>query len=120
MGYNTTVIVMDDALAAIANDPEFGKNLAIACMDKFSQQTGMVPVIAGKHLNAASVVDTHHADQTAIIAVGGNCATVMAYHYDWRHHDPEVQERILKTLADKLGYTVRKKPTRKPLKNATL
>lgn len=28
MGYNTTVLVLNDSLGAIEEDPEFGKNLA--------------------------------------------------------------------------------------------
>lgn len=30
MGYNTTVVVYNDALDQIANDPEFGKKLVAA------------------------------------------------------------------------------------------
>lgn len=29
MGYNTTVMILNDALGSIAEDPNFGKNLVI-------------------------------------------------------------------------------------------
>jgi len=32
MGYNTTVVVMNDALGSIEKDPEFGKNLVRAVL----------------------------------------------------------------------------------------
>ena|SRR5688572_22440255 len=105
MGWNTTVVVMNDSLHAIEKDPEFGKNLASAIL-RASSRSGRVDVHAGSHANAAHVVESHHADQTAVVAVGGNLGRVVAELYGWDFKDTE---ELFKKLAETLGYSVRKK-----------
>lgn len=121
MGYNTTVIVLNDALDHIANDPEFGKTLARAISQLGSGRPGIrgidVPAcrydneghVCGMHINAATVIETHHADMNAIVAVGGNCATQIGMTWG-THHKEEDKKLILQQLADELGYSLRRKP----------
>ena len=110
MGHNTTVVVMNDSLDAIKADSEFGKNLAAAisrrcCTDE------PIDVSAGYHCNAASVIETHHADGTAIVAVGGNYGKNLGIVFPYGDEEEDV--RILKALAYRLGYRVSRKPKRK-------
>jgi hypothetical protein len=117
MGYNTTLLVLNDALGDIANDPLFGSRLQDA-VHALSMERGGVDIAAhastgALFINAARAIETHHADETAIVAVGGNCATKLGSIYNRSHHLPEDKLRILRDLALELGYTLRKKPTRK-------
>lgn len=115
MGWNTTVVVLNDALGDIKNDPEFGKNLAEAIskltLPPSHRSKYGVDVVAGCHANAATAIETHHADGTAVVAVGGNMGvnlgTVGPYG------DEEYEVRVLKALAKLHGYTLRKKPEKK-------
>jgi hypothetical protein len=77
MGYNTTVVVLNDALSFIENDPEFGRNLARAIMEAATNGGKPVNVPArssrgGVHCNAATVIETHHADYSVLVKVGQN------------------------------------------------
>lgn len=106
MGFNSTVIVLNDALNDIESDPEFGRKLALAILTV--SRGDAVDVSAGCHGNAATVIETHHADTNAIVAVGGNCGTVLGHAYG-THHEDKDNLAILKQLADRLGYSLRKK-----------
>jgi hypothetical protein len=108
MGFNTTVVVLNDALGDIADDPEFGKALAQAIMGHSVH--GPTRVRAGLHGTAATVVETHHGDRTVAIAVGGNSASVLGSIGTWEHDEPEVQIKLLKILAEDRGYKLIRAP----------
>jgi len=117
MGWNTTVVVLNDCIHEIEHDPDFGKKLARAITSLSTQryiaeQQGRsfigADVSAGMCVNAATVVETHHADGTALVAVGGNYGRELGTFYAYGDEDEDV--RLLKALADKLGYAVRRKP----------
>lgn len=115
MGYNSTVLVLNDALNEIANDPQFGKNLADAIqrlsLSKKHRGKYGVDIGAGNHANAATAIETHHADGNAIVAVGGNYASVMGYTAG-THHQEGDKLSTLKSLARELGYSLRKNTSR--------
>jgi hypothetical protein len=122
MGFNTTVVVMNDALSDIANDPDFGKNLADAVSRSCLGDQVDVPAYSyrrngydkgwtGVYCNAATVIETHHADQTTLVAVGGNCGTNLGTF--WPYGEGTLEERMLRELADKLGYRLVKKAPKK-------
>jgi hypothetical protein len=107
MGFNTTVVVMNDALGDIENDPEFGKRLASAIHSVGSQKVDVSAHHSnGRSIsgNAATVIETHHCGDTALVAVGGNHGTVIAWAGDVPHHKTEGQLKLLQALAEKLGY----------------
>lgn len=113
MGYNTTVLVMNDALTQIEEDPEFGKNLAKAIYSIYDDRASR-DIPAGNHCNAATVIESHHADGTAIVAVGQNYGTkIDECFYVGRHDLPEGQLKILKQLASYMGYRLVKKAEKK-------
>jgi uncharacterized protein YwlG (UPF0340 family) len=104
MGYNTTIVVYNDALGAIENDPNFGKNLGRAIRQVTGAEGRHVDVAAGNHANAAMVVETHHADNTALVTVAGNLGIKHLEIGGWNHHEPAGQERVLRRWADALGF----------------
>lgn len=110
MGYNTTVIVLNDALDQIAKDPEFGKKLADAITRVTGPRSEPVDVSAGNHCNAATVIETHHADNSALVLIGGNYGSVVGQTHGWKHHEKDDQLAMLKRVLDGMGYTVAKKP----------
>ena len=116
MGFNSTVIVLNDALHLIREDKDFGRKLAdaISHLSLGPDVVGRygVDISSGGHCNAATAIESHHADMNAIVAVGGNCATQLGVTFGF-HHKPESKLEILKQLADGLGYTLRKKPESK-------
>lgn len=111
MGFNTTVVVMNDALGAIERDPDFGKKLSQA-IAQVCVERDPVDVSAMGHCNAATVIETHHADQTAIVTVGGNYGTLQVYSWGHSHHTAESAEKHLREWAEKLGFTLSKKRTK--------
>lgn len=76
MGFNTTVLILNDCLHEIAEDKEFGKKLACAIMQITNRES--IDVSAGCCGNAAKVIETHHADYDVYIKVGGNCGEVIS------------------------------------------
>jgi len=119
MGYNTSMIILNDGLDQIKKDPEFGSKVAAAAarldVERWQRSKAGLPfygvdVSAGCHGNAATVLETHHADATSVVAFGGNRGLVLA-EYLYAYGEEEEEVRILKALADKLGYQVRRKPT---------
>jgi hypothetical protein len=101
MGYNTTILVLNDALTHIENDPDFGKKLCKAIRElgvMGGMRRGPINVPVGGHANPVTVIETHHADQTALIAVGGNNATVFFTIPGCRHGDKETQYRLSEEL----------------------
>lgn len=79
MGFNTTVVVMNDALDAIRDDPGFGRRLYDAVL---KLQHGKTVNVAARglhriHCNAATVIETHHADYFVTVKVGGNYGEVL-------------------------------------------
>ena len=108
MGFNTTVVIMNDALHDIERDPNFGKKLADACCAAFMRNRP-IDVSAMNHVNAATVIESHHNSANVVVAVGGNCATVLGTDFGNTHHNADDKERIIRALASELGYTLHKK-----------
>jgi hypothetical protein len=112
MGFNTTIMVLNDALHCIEDDPEFGKKVSDAVHSLMRGE--QVPISSGGHYAAATAVETHHADQVRVIAVGGNMAEELGYAGGYRLMASEDgQVEMLKRLAEKHGYNLRKKPKKK-------
>jgi hypothetical protein len=120
MGYNTSLIIMNDALDQIASDSLFGRHVSEAVsqldhMRHLKERTGLpfygFDVPAGNSANAATVIETHHADATSVVAFGGNRGVVLGEHLYGKYREGESEEEaIFRALADKLGYQVRKAP----------
>jgi cytochrome c2 len=103
MGMNATVVVMHDALGQIESDPRFGAKLAEAIRTASVVPDARQDVTAGNHMNAAHVVECHHADTSVTITVGENLGKVRSRAYA-KHTTEEGQLRLVEIWADKLGY----------------
>lgn len=104
------MVILNDGLSAIERNPEeFVKNLTAAIMQVMRGSPVDVP--CDSHANVAQVVETHHADDTVVVATGGNHGTKLGYVLGYHHHRPEDKLRIVKELAKDLGYNLSKKRT---------
>lgn len=73
MGYNTIVLVRNDALSNIKRDPErFVSGLDEAIGGRARWREGAQSVGAGGHANVAEVCPPHHADDPRFYASTGN------------------------------------------------
>lgn len=76
MGFNTTIVILNDALESIAADPQFGKKLRDAVLGAISSSDCPIHFSAGMS-DAGSVIETHHADENVVVSVGGNTGIVI-------------------------------------------
>ena len=104
MGYNTTLVILNDALHEIRDDKEFGRKVYDATLSV--GRIGPTDISSGYHANAATVIESHHADYIRLIAIGGNCGQDLGLVGTYR----STPEDMLRALAEKFGYTLRKKP----------
>ncbi len=64
---------------------------------------------AGNHANAATAVESHHADSTAVVSVADDRGILQAQTCGWDPPPPEGAERVLWGWADKQGFELVKK-----------
>lgn len=106
MGYNTPVLILNDNLGGIRDDPEFGKKLdyAIATMEDGATVRSGFGV-------AAKVAKTDHADHYQVIAFGGNRMLRLGYVFGPRHNKEFSDDPVyfLRKMAEELGYDLVKK-----------
>lgn len=116
MGFNTTVVVLNDGLSCIEEDRDFGKNL-VAAIRQVPIGGGNEPIHvgSGNHANPVTVVETHHADHLCAILVGGNTGHDLGYVGGYRLDAETVEGKmaILRSLAFKFGFDIAIKHRRK-------
>lgn len=109
MGWNTTVVIFNDALGTIEEDPNFGKNLAkaIRSLEEHTVVSARNP--KGGCCSAAKIIEQHHADDTTCVFIGGNTGIKvgMALGYDFSSKEQQIQK--LQQIADQLGFTLKEK-----------
>lgn len=128
MGFNSVVVVMNDAIGTIEKDHLFGKHLAetvIGCCGRGGEkdvpaysykdngstfQPDLVPV--GVHCNAATVLSTAHADCPQVVVVKHNTG----YVYKYKEVLPEHVLLDLKWVLEQHGFSIRKKTAKKVVK----
>ena len=103
MGWNSTIVILNDELHRIAEDKEFGRKVS----DKLGEHT--VGRERSPRYNAFEVAAQHHMDATSIIAVGGNTSKVLAMTRGSYRSEEDVA-RLLKELAADYGYRLPKIP----------
>ena len=107
MGFNTTVVVLNDALHYIKEDPEFGKNLSDAVLSmQLPREHQRADVPAGNHGNAATVIEKHHADSLHAVLVGGNYGQDMGYASGYSAKWPDNARDILQNLGRTQGLHI--------------
>lgn len=102
MGFNTTVVIYNDALGYIEKDPVFGRRLVQAITAQFGthERQDFFAAIAkpdghiGGTSSAGLVIEQHHADQVVYVAVGRNEGKVV--------DDPAVSVALVKRNAQNM------------------
>lgn len=106
MGFRTVVVLYNDHCSEWEKDPELGRKIATGMNYTHESDQWNSP----SNLHYGQVVECAHADQQTAAILDGYQFYPLAYSC-WR--SGEVQEdrnvRLLKELANKLGYTVSKK-----------
>lgn len=88
MGFNTTLFLLNDQLGEVREDAKLGELIFTAI------NMGGLPQPVG---HGVYVVETHHADDTAVVLVGGNTARVlMTLPIDDPNSDSKVAQELMR------------------------
>lgn len=119
MGFNTAIVLLNDATGDIRGDSALGESL-MAAIDATilsgPHRNHPVSVPAGNHGNAMAVLAPHHSSVTQVVAIGGNTIRPIAQVYSsWSvltkdGEDPMVG--LLRDVAGQYGYRLVKKSTK--------
>lgn len=102
MGYNTGIMILNDAWGDIENNlEEWWNNLNQ--IHNTPCDKGYVSFSAGCHGNASSLFHNSHADYTGVYCIGGNFVSKLGDFYGSDHRD---SLKVLRQLAANLGYTL--------------
>ena len=104
MGFNTTVMILNDHIDFIENDPQFGRRLADAMRRMWVEEKPL-------DIGVGKVIETHHADGLAAVVVGGNTGRLLGYAGGCgaiRFEGDDVFS-ILSALAEQHGYVLKKR-----------
>lgn len=100
MGWNTSMVILNDHIGSIENDPDFGKRVASGVRRMGGEPTTPIELPHGTLL-----IESHHADHCVPILVGGNYGWLLEKCFvRWSAADPEQQ--LLEALAKKRGYAL--------------
>ena len=110
MGWNTSAVILNDTLSNIEADKDLGKKIADGILQLSYGKP--VDVAAGNHCNAIYLVEQHHADGLVPVLVGGNYGVPLSPMLHWSTKEEELEMQLLLRLAEKCGYTLRRKPRR--------
>lgn len=106
MGFNTTLVLMNDRLKDVKDDPEFGKSLASA-VEEFSL-SDVRPYPTGHGLY---IIEKHESSLASVLVATNNGAECIMMLKDVK----DVKQTIMRELAKELGYRMVKLPDTKPL-----
>lgn len=104
MGFNSVLLILNDHLYDIENDPEFGQKVSDAIRRMSvggDDNRGWARVSPG-----ATVISDDHMDNIQVLAVGENTATRLGTFWGGGVTD---KEKILRKVADQLGYRLVRK-----------
>ena len=122
MGFRTVVVLSNDQAHQWQNDPELGNKIFhAASMQSSGGDEGKQR--ARQELHYGEIIEQVHADTQTLAVLDGYGGKVIA-HTHWSHGQT-VESRnlaLLKELADKLGYVVHLKPSKKvkPVLDSTI
>lgn len=120
MGYMTIAYALNDLFTDITRSPntiaESITNPPLSAGDREDRRHwDMVCHMANRHgeripnPQALRVLPTFHSNNTMLVAVGGNYATVLHTTYGYSHHTDEDKLRLVKEMARDLGYNLVKR-----------
>lgn len=109
MGFNATMVIMNDHLHEIRDDKEFGSKV----YDAVSRVAIGIPVdISTDHcMRVATVIESHHADGYRVLMVGANEGVVLGYAGHWSKdpHKKEDLKTLMNNVLEEYGLKVVKK-----------
>lgn len=104
MGFNTAILLLNDATDQLSKDPKLGENMQSAILQAYREPISF-PI--GNHANAGLVIPSRHADEIQVVLFGRNTAERIGTTYGAMD-----AETVLRQLADQHGYVLRKKGTK--------
>jgi len=106
MGYNSLIMIRNDAINVIGENLEQWWDATLTEMDRPLPRD--VRLRGCGHSNPSQVVHNDHMDQVGLYAVGGNHASKLyrGYHPEVRHNLLSDQVLLLEKAAAALGYKV--------------
>jgi hypothetical protein len=104
MGFQSTIMILNDAMEEIDKDPKGWWQKTKSLITRHNGTKSPEEYGFGTHGNGFTLVDVHHADNTSVIAVGGNHASLLTRLSKHPHHDEKGQIELLKALAKEHGY----------------
>jgi hypothetical protein len=113
MGFRTVVVLSNDQAHEWEKDPELGRKIFLAAsMQHFGRQDEID--LARRIFPYGEAIEQVHADTQTVAFLDGYGGKAIAHSF-WHRGQTEEQKNfeMLKALADKLGYRVSKKPTKK-------
>lgn len=109
MGFRTVVVLYNDQASTWEADAELGKKIARA----MNSAMGHTPDREAD-LGYGKVVECTHADTQTLAVLDGYGFQSLAYDHWWANKtDEELQLRLLKEAAEKLGYRLTRMPQKK-------
>ena len=114
MGYNTGVILLNDHIDAIWENPDkfaedFKQGFYDASRNVTTLRQDTISFSLGACANGGSIFHLAHADAVGVYAIGGNHTSKMFSVYNGgRHYRDEDRLRLLKGLAEEMGYRISK------------
>ena len=106
MGYNSVLVVMNDALDMIRNDPEFGERVYQSTLSvRDREDVSAHSNNGGIFCNAATVISSAHADEPQVMVVKHNTGWVYRY-------GKTLPDSVLEDLAfvlEQHGYRISRK-----------
>jgi hypothetical protein len=111
MGYNTALLILNDAADGLRTGGEVAHNIYSAMFHSRREGERATDFGIGSYPSGGSVLPSQHADHVQIVAVGGNyIKPVTTIWNGWR--DMADDTKLLKAMADSMGYRLVKKPAR--------
>ena len=101
MGFNTAVVILNDCLHEIEEDPEFGRKVSDEVRTTYSRHGRY-----GGH-NSFSVLPSQHADWDQMVVIGQNRIR------RFEDIEPDERDALLKRLGRDAGYRLSKAPVRR-------
>lgn len=105
MGWISTIVLQNDFLHEVGNDLTFGRRVESAVLSLHGGRENEKRI---GHYGEA--VETHHNDGIIPVLVGHGQGRALSVSVPWDSTDPELD--LLKKLAEKRGFTLRKRPSR--------
>lgn len=116
MGFNSTIMILNDALHFIGDDKDFGRKVERAILD-LNLSPNPIDISSGTYINAAVAIEQHHSSMLMPVLVGCNYGYKLdqaaLFENNLVFNKEDLGESLMRTLADHYGYYLRKKPIRK-------